>query len=177
MNPDPSFPDALLEALPPSFERVLSASVDLPGTFVELASRFADEIGTVALLSGGAHDSARWNVLGIRPWLVLAENAGRVILEAEGKRTTLPGDPFEALEIVSNRYALPGLDVDHPLSAGLLGYLAYDLKDVLEVLPRTSRDDLGLPRLWMAAPSILVVQDRRDGATTSRRPWKRVWWK
>jgi para-aminobenzoate synthetase component 1 len=144
--------------------------LDLDGSFVDLVSRFADETGTVALLSGGAHDSARWNILGIRPWLTLGESAGQVALDIGGRRTVLPGDPFDALDVVSRRYTLPGPDVDHPLSAGLLGYLAYDLKDVLEDLPRTSRDDLGLPRLWMSAPSILLVQDRRDGTTTVHVP-------
>lgn len=170
MIPETAKDDLFLRALPPSFERVLTAPLTLPQGFVELASRFSDEPGTVALLSGGSHDSARWNILGIRPWLVLKERDGTVEVEAGGRTSTVAMDPFAALDAVSSRYALPGPDADHPLSAGLLGYLAYDLKDVLEDLPRTSRDDLGLPRLWMGAPSILVVQDRRDGATTVHVP-------
>lgn len=170
MNANASKADLFLQTLPPSFDRVLSAPLALSQDFVELASRFSDEPGTVALLSGGTHDSARWNILGIRPWLVLKERGGMVEVEAGGRTSTVAMDPFAALDAVSRRFALPGLDADHPLSAGLLGYLAYDLKDVLEDLPRTSRDDLGLPRLWMCAPSILVVQDRRDGATTVHVP-------
>lgn len=156
--------------LPPPFERVLTVPLDLTESFVELASRFADEVGTVALLSGGSHDPARWNILGIWPWLVLRERAGELSLDVAGARTALAGDPFAALEAVVRRYALPGLDVEQPLSAGLLGYLAYDLKDVLEELPGTSADDLGLPRLWMAAPSVLVVQDRRSGEVVAHVP-------
>lgn len=170
MTPGSRSAKSLLDILPPSFGRVLAAPVDWEGSFVELVARFFGEPGTVALLSGGSHDSARWNILGLRPWLTLGESGGQVTLEVDGWRTLLPGDPFEALETVSRRYALPDLDTDHPLSAGLLGYLSYDLKDVLEDLPRTSRDDLGLPRLWMAAPSLLVVQDRRDGTTTVHVP-------
>lgn len=79
--------------------------------------------------------------------------------------TTVAMDPFDALEVACRRYALPGSEEHAPLSSGLLGYLAYDLKDVLETLPRASRDDLHLPRLYMAAPSILVVHDRRDDST------------
>lgn len=170
MSIETPFAQSLLDALPPPGEGILSASVDLRGSFLDLVSRFADEPGTVALLSGGSHDSARWNILGVRPWLTLGESAGQVALDIHGQRTVLSGDPFDALDVVSRRYALSGLDADHPLSAGLLGYLAYDLKDVLEDLPRTSRDDTGLPRLWMTAPSILVVQDRRDGTTTVHVP-------
>ena len=57
----------------------------------------------------------------------------------------------------------PGLPV--PMGAGLMGYLSYDLKDVLEDLPRTSFDDLGLPDICLFAPSIIVVQDKTEGHT------------
>ncbi len=53
-----------------------------------------------------------------------------------------------------------------PLSSGLLGYFAYDLKDCLEELPRTSVDDLGLPLLHLVAPSVIVIHDRISEATT-----------
>lgn len=154
-----------LSLLPPAFERVLTADLPLSGSFVDLVSRFADEPGTVALLSGGGHDSARYHILGIRPWLVLREQDGTVTAETADGSGSLAMDPFDALDAATRRYALPGTEEFAPLSSGLLGYLAYDLKDVLEVLPRTSRDDLHLPRLYMAAPSILVVHDRRDGST------------
>ena len=136
----------ILEVLPPSFERVLTAPLDPSLDFVELASRFSDEPGTVALLSGGSRDSARWNIIGVRPWLVVTEVEGVLSVQAGGATTRLAMDPFAALDAVSRRYALPGLDADQPISAGLLGYLAYDLKDVLEELPRTSRDDLEIGR-------------------------------
>ena len=42
-----------------------------------------------------------------------------------------------------------------PVAAGLFGYLAYDLKDDLEDLPRTTVDDLGLPHLYLNAPSLV----------------------
>jgi len=169
MNTKPSL-DNFLQRLPAPFERTISEPFELSGSFVDLASRFADEPGTVALLSGGTHDSARYHVLGIRPWLSFHERAGTVTLDVGGTVERFELDPFAALDAVAGRYALPGIDKDVPLSSGLLGYLAYDLKDVLEVLPRTSRDDLHLPRLWMTAPSILVVHDRRDGRTTVHLP-------
>lgn len=160
----------LLSFLPGAFEQVATASLSLSGSFVDLVSRFADEPGTVALLSGGGHDSARYHILGIRPWLVLREHDGTVTAETADGSTTMEMDPFDALDAATKRYALAGSEEYAPLSSGLLGYLAYDLKDVLEVLPRTSRDDLHLPRLYMAAPSILVVHDRRDGSTRAHVP-------
>jgi para-aminobenzoate synthetase component 1 len=57
-----------------------------------------------------------------------------------------------------------------PVAAGLFGYLAYDLKDGLEVLPRTTLDDLGLPQLCFFAPSLIVVHDKASGTTEVHAP-------
>ena len=159
-----------VQRLPAPFERVLEATLNLREPFLDLVARFADESGTVALLSGGQHDSARFHVLGLRPWLTLRELAGTVTAEFSNTSVHAELDPFAALEAVTARYRLPGRDAAHPLTAGLLGYLAYDLKDCLEVLPRTSRDDLRLPRFYMTAPSILLVHDRQLDETTAYLP-------
>jgi para-aminobenzoate synthetase component I len=162
--------ETLLVNLPRPLKGVLHEQLDLAESFVDLASRFADEPGTTALLSGGSLDSARYHILGIRPWLTLREGGGKVVVECGGSKVSVPLDPFDALDALMKRYSLPGAETAPPLSAGLLGYLAYDLKDCLEVLPRTSCDDLHLPRLYMAAPSILVVHDRQKKTTTVHVP-------
>lgn len=156
--------EQFLRSLPAPFASILEAPLELSEPFVDLASRFADEPGTVALLSGGSHDSARWDILGLRPWLSVREQGGTVEARSAEGAVRAQLDPFAALEGMMARYRVAGAGTPGPLSSGLLGYLAYDLKDVLEVLPRTSRDDLRLPRLFMAAPSVLVVHDRREGS-------------
>ena len=65
MSIDTPFENALANVLPPSFQRVLSVPLSVGCSFIELASRFSDEPGTVALLSGGSHDSARWSILSL----------------------------------------------------------------------------------------------------------------
>jgi para-aminobenzoate synthetase component 1 len=161
--------DEFLGQLPRPMARIFSAQLDVCEPFVELASRFADEPGTVALLSGGALEAGRYHILGLRPWLVVRERDGSVVADFAGGSARAALDPFVVLQALLERYGLEGEET-LPLSAGLLGYLAYDLKDCLEVLPQTSRDDLNLPRLFMAAPSILVVHDRRDAKTTVHLP-------
>ncbi len=149
---------------------VLSEPLELSVPFIDLVGRFADEPGTIALLSGGALDSARYHILGLRPWLSVRERGGTVVADFAGTRTCAELDPFILLEALVQRYSLTSEEVLQPLTSGLLGYLAYDLKDCLEVLPRTSVDDLQLPRLYMAAPSLLVVHDRREAKTTVHVP-------
>jgi para-aminobenzoate synthetase component 1 len=157
----------LVRRLPAPIRQIRRMDLDHGGPFVDLVGRFADEPGTVALLSGGTSDSARYHILGLRPWLSLRERDGRAVLEHVQGSVAIAHDPFAVLDALVARYRLDGGEEVLPLSAGLLGYLAYDLKDCIEVLPQDSRDDLGLPRLCMVAPSILVVHDRAAATTTA----------
>ena len=140
--------------------------IELPGDFLDAAARFAPLSGTVLLASGGAHDSARHHILGVLPWLTLkAHPQGGGELTIDGACEPFTGDPFDMLREVLDRFGLPATAATTPLSAGLLGYLAYDLADHLETLPRTCADDLQLPAMLFFAPSALLIQDRRTRAT------------
>jgi para-aminobenzoate synthetase component I len=160
--------DELLRGLPKAPRGVFTQRLPIAESFVDLAGRFADQPGTVALLSGGDVDSSRYHVLGIAPWLTVREQAGTVVIDSPQGSRSAEVDPFALLHALVERYRLP--DAVAPLSAGLLGYLAYDLKDCLERLPCQSRDDLGLPRLFLVAPSLLLVHDRHERTTTACLP-------
>jgi para-aminobenzoate synthetase component I len=145
---------------------VHSEALDLHEPFVDVVRRFAHLPGTVALVSGGALDCARYHILGVYPWLSLSGQRTRTTLADGDREVVLDGDPFTALRRVLQHCSMPDLGLALPLSSGLLGYLAYDLKDCLEELPRTSVDDLGLPLMQLVAPAIIVVHDRVSEATT-----------
>jgi len=145
---------------------VHSEPLDLEQPFVDVVRRFAHLPGTVALMSGGTLDSARYHLLGVYPWLSLRGQRTRTTLTDGEQRVELDEDPFTALRRVLQHCSMPALGAAVPLSSGLFGYLAYDLKDCLERLPRTSVDDLELPLLHLVAPSILVVHDRASDTTT-----------
>ncbi|HKO47717.1 MAG TPA: aminodeoxychorismate synthase component I [Polyangiaceae bacterium] len=145
---------------------VHSEPFELKQPFVEVVRRFAALPGTVALLSGGELDCARYHILGVYPWLSLCGYRTRTVLADGARSVELDGDPFSTLRRVLQHCRMPELATPLPLSSGLLGYLAYDLKDCLEQLPRTSIDDLELPLMRLVAPTIIVVHDRVTGATT-----------
>ncbi|WIN00446.1 aminodeoxychorismate synthase component I [Actinoplanes oblitus] len=134
--------------------------------FVEVVRRFAGEPGTVALLSGGTLDCARYHILGVRPWLTVSGQRARTTLTDGDRRYELDEDPFTTVQRLLRHNTVPAPDASLPLSSGLLGYLAYDLKDCLEQLPRTSVDDLGLPLMHLVAPTLILVQDRVTEAAT-----------
>lgn len=145
---------------------VYSEPLTLNEAFIDVARRFASLPGTVALMSGGSLDCARHHILGVYPWLSLTGHRTRTSLGDGEHEAVVERPPFEALRAVLQHCRLPALALPLPLSSGLLGYFAYDLKDCLERLPRTSVDDLQLPLMHLVAPAVLLIQDRSSGATT-----------
>jgi para-aminobenzoate synthetase component 1 len=127
--------------------------------FLDLGARFADQAGTVLLMSGGDLDCARHHILGLRPWLTFKAWRQRLVVTIGGRTLHLSADPLAVLQWLLRHFNL-STGGTPPLAAGLLGYLAYDLKDVLERLPRTALDRDGLPFIWLQAPSLLVVEER-----------------
>lgn len=134
--------------------------------FVDLVARFAHLPGTVALMSGGDLDCARHHILGIHPWMILSGRGRQMEIRTQETIHSLEADPFDALGDILSAFRLSGIDeFSLPMASGLMGYLAYDLKDAVERLPRTSVDDLALPHLYFSTPSVLVVHDKRDEST------------
>ncbi len=140
-------------------------------TFHELIAPFASKKGTVLLLSGGEQDSARYNILAAEPWLEISSKGTKTTITEEGKINEISGDPFDYLQIIitslSDSYSTIALEnekyKDLPVSAGLFGYLSYDLKDHIEEISRTTVDDLMLPDLYMISPKLIVVEDKVSG--------------
>jgi para-aminobenzoate synthetase component 1 len=140
--------------------------LDLKEPFMELASRFAHLPGTVALMSGGDLDSARYHILGARPWLTVKAYGTNVVLTAGDQVLNFTWDPIDALSRILSTYSVSINDNSLPVGAGLFGYLSYELKDFIEVLPRTVMDARHLPHICLFAPSIIVVYDKFENRTS-----------
>lgn len=148
-----------------ALETVDVSQIILDEEFMVFARRFAHLPGTVLLASGGELDCARYHLLGIRPWMTYSGRYRDLVLATDGERQTLEGDPFEVLNNLLKAFSVERNLSEIPVSAGLMGYLAYDLKDVIENLPRTSVDDLMLPHFYLVAPAVMFIQDVRTGRT------------
>jgi para-aminobenzoate synthetase component I len=135
-------------------------SLDLKESFIEMASRFAHLPGTVLLMSGGDLDCARHHILGINPWLIYRVRGQTFNLKLDQTEIPIHADPFECLRHILRTFHIDEINISDPICSGLLGYLSYDLKDVIEKLPRTSVDTLNLPHILLYAPSALIVYDR-----------------
>lgn len=149
---------------------VRTVSFHLEEPFADMAARFASEPGTVVLLSGGDLDCSRYHIMGLDPWLTISGRCKETTVVADGTARLVSQPPLDVVQTVLTRCSLAGHDVAAPVTAGLFGYLAYDLKDDLESLPRTTMDDLGLPHLFLVAPSLVVVHDKAGGTTRVHAP-------
>ena len=156
------------------FETIYSETLAVEEPFLQWAARFAQRPGTVILMSGGDLDCARYHILGTEPWLQFVGRHRQMTVESGDERIRFEADPFETLHTLLSHFSTKSDTPDLPIAAGLLGYLAYDLKDTLETLPRTAVDDLGLPHICFYAPRILIVHDRHTGTTRLHIPVRSV---
>ncbi|MBU0973616.1 MAG: aminodeoxychorismate synthase component I [Proteobacteria bacterium] len=153
--------------------------IDLGLPFELAAARFATHPGTVLLLSGsgptsgsgiGGAECSRFNILAVDPWLELKGSGPTLCLGIGDTSEKVAGDPFSFLGQLMDHMELegsmekdlPGKDL--PIRAGLFGYLAYDLKDCIEILPRTCMET-HLPDICLYAPSLILVQDLLSNKT------------
>jgi para-aminobenzoate synthetase component I len=139
--------------------------IQIDEPFIDFASRFGHIPGSVCLMSGGDLDCSRYHMLATRPFLILSGKGQAMNIQINEATHRMTADPFDTLRLMLNHFRNPDVTFPEPVSAGLFGYLAYDLKDHIETLPRTSVDDLDLPTLYMSAPSLIVVQDIQDKRT------------
>lgn len=134
--------------------------------FIEVVRCFSDYNGTVALLSGGDTDSARYHILAVDPWLLVTAFGTRIRVSSGEHAVTVHADPFETLQVLLDAYQVEdNEEVFGPAQVGLFGYLSYDLKNFVEKIPNTTIDDLQLPHMALFAPSAILVHDRQRDIT------------
>ena len=152
-----------------TLDRVYSEQVTLNAPFIDIAARFADNVGTVVLLSGCDLDCSRYHILGTMPWLTLTSFKQNIMLKLPATTYQLQSNPFDILKEICAVYQVKDAELP-PVACGMMGYLGYDLKDHIETLPRTSINDLGLPDLVMYAPSLILIYDKNDGTARLMSP-------
>ncbi len=158
--------EQFLKSLPVP-EKIVSRSVHLDEPFLDFAARFAHQPGTVLLAGGGSTDSAGYHLLALFPMLTVTAKNGLVTLQTDKQAEAFAIPPLTAVKKILSRFHIDDPNLPLPVAAGLFGYLGYDLKDSLEVLPRTSIDDLGLPDMYLVAPRSILVHDNQADKTTA----------
>ena len=175
----PAF-DAFAEALSRGENQLiytrLAADLDTP---VSLMLKLAGaRPGSFVLESvTGGEVRGRYSIVGMKPdlvWRCFGERAevnreARFAPDAFASEAAAPLESLRAL-MAECRMALPeGLPA---ASAGLFGYLGYDMIRLVERLPDVNPDPLGLPDAVMMRPTVVAVLDGVKGEVTLCAP---VW--
>jgi len=90
----------------------------------------------------GGETIGRYTFTGIDPEEVFRARGCSCTLEGGGKKTKFEGNPVEHLRQLTARYKpvrVPGLP---PLTAGAIGYFAYDMVRLTERIPDSGKDDV-----------------------------------
>ena len=132
-------------------------------------------------VEGGAV-RGRYSIIGLEPDLIWRANGGKAEVNRTARTNAdafspCPEPPLQALRtlIAESRIALP--DSLPPMSAGVFGYLGYDMVRLMEELAPPNPDPIGIPDAILVRPTIIVVFDAvKDSITiiTPVRPEKGV---
>ena len=148
----------------------LAADLDTP---VSLMLKLGDARADTFMLESvtGGEVRGRYSIVGMKPDLIWQCHGtqSRINREARFDRqsfTDLDGHPLQTL-----RDLLAECRIDMPeglpaVSAGLFGYLGYDMIRLVEHLPDVNPDPLGLPDAQLIRPSVIAVLDGVKGEVT-----------
>lgn len=148
----------------------LAADLDTPvSLMLKLAQARKDSFMLESVTGGEVR--GRYSVIGMKPDLIWRADGKTSRLNRTARFDvdafeTLDGDPLDTLRalIAESRIDMPA---DLPaISAGLFGYLGYDMIRLVEHLPDVNPDPLGLPDAIMLRPSVVVVLDGVKGEVT-----------
>ncbi|MHB1937813.1 MAG: anthranilate synthase component I [Acidobacteriaceae bacterium] len=93
----------------------------------------------------GGENVGRYTFMGIRPYKKIIAHGDQLTTYKGDKAETSEGDVFELLRDSLAGHAaarLPGLP---PFTAGAVGFFSYDAVRLVEKLPETAKDELGMP--------------------------------
>jgi len=145
----------------------LAADLDTPVSLMLKLAQARKDAFMLESVTGG-EVRGRYSVIGMKPDLIwrCRGKTSDVNRQARFDATAfepVDTDPLSALRdlIAESHIDLP--DDLPPISAGLYGYLGYDMIRLVEHLPNVNPDPLGLPDALMLRPSVVVVLDGIKG--------------
>ena len=111
-------------------------------------------------VEGGEHQ-ARYSFLGVSPTTVFRTVGDRITVEdcRSGQRREWEGDPVAALRELMEPYRPVHVDGLPRFTGGAVGYLGYDGIRLVEEIPDTCEDDLGLEDMVFAVFDTILAFD------------------
>jgi len=145
----------------------LAADLDTP---VSLMLKLAEAKRDSFMLESvtGGETRGRYSIIGLKPDLIweCRGTSARVNRQARFDPDAwedMAESPLEALRAILSESRIELPDDLPAASAGLFGYLGYDMIRLVEHLPNVNPDPLGLPDAMMMRPSVVAVLDGVKG--------------
>ena len=114
-------------------------------------------------VEGGAV-RGRYSMIGIEPDLIFRAFGGKAELNTDPKSTASRFEPMAESSLAALRKVIGESQIAlppdlPPMSAGIFGYLAYDMVRQMEELGPPNPDPLGLPDAILIRPTVIVIFD------------------
>ncbi len=125
-------------------------------------------------VEGGA-TRGRYSIIGMEPDLIWRCRDGRAEINRHARSAphAFVVDTRPALESLRALIRETHMDVPAnlpPMAGGLVGYLGYDMVRLMEVLPATNPDVLGVPEALLLRPTLFVIFDNVNDELTLAAP-------
>jgi len=142
----------------------LVADLETPvSAYLKLAAGRRGNMFLLESVEGGAQ-RGRYSMIGLDPDLVFrSTGAGAEInrvaaTDAEAFQPC-PGKPLDVLRALLKESHIELPQAMPPMSAGVFGYLGYDMVRQMERLPAAKPDKIGVPEALLIRPTVMVVFD------------------
>jgi anthranilate synthase component I len=142
----------------------LVADLETPvSAYLKLARGRAGNMFLLESVEGGAQ-RGRYSMIGLDPDLVFRSTGARAEINRDALRdpgafVPSSGDPLAALRALLDESRIDLPPELPPMSAGVFGYLGYDMVRRMERLPPAKPDPIGVPDMLLIRPTVMVVFD------------------
>jgi anthranilate synthase component 1 len=148
----------------------LAADLDTP---VSLMLKLGDSRADTFMLESvtGGEVRGRYSIVGMKPDLVWRCRGTESEINREARFDASAFRPLEGHPLATLRALIAECRITMPeglpaVSAGLFGYLGYDMIRLVEHLPNVNPDPLGVPDAVLMRPSVIAVLDGVKGDVT-----------
>lgn len=143
--------------------RRIVADLETPiGTYLKLAQGRTHSFLLESVQDGTTR--GRYSIIGLLPDLILKVEDGKALINRSAQIAPDAFEPVDAMPLDALRALVAESQIDMPeglppQSAGIYGYLGYEMVRYMEVLPTDKPDEMGTPEAVLMRPSLLAVFD------------------
>ncbi len=99
----------------------------------------------------------RYSFIGARPFLIFKSKGRKIEISHNGQTVQQTGDPLTVLRSLTEQ--IKAVYSGLPFAGGAIGYIGYDAIRLIEQIPDTKPDPLGLPDLYFIFPGEIISFD------------------